>query len=92
VLELVAQVPTLVWGRDELGTGEMWNSNSVIAWVIARSRIDAASVRPPAGGRPPDGTPDSSLRADSPNGDAFSFAQMRALAVRQHMARAAHTR
>jgi hypothetical protein len=53
VLELVAQVPTPVWGRDELGTGEMWNSNSVIAWVIARSGLDAGSIRPPAGGRAP---------------------------------------
>jgi hypothetical protein len=53
VLELVAKVPTPVWGRDELGTGEMWNSNSVIAWVIASSGIDAESIRPPAGGRAP---------------------------------------
>lgn len=35
VLDLVRQVPTPVWGRDELGTGEMWNSNSVVAWVLA---------------------------------------------------------
>jgi hypothetical protein len=53
VLDVVAQVPTPVWGRDELGTGEMWNSNSVIAWVIARSAIDTGSVRPPTGGRAP---------------------------------------
>jgi hypothetical protein len=53
VLELVPQVPTLVWGRDEFGTGEMWNSNSVIAWVIARSGIDTESMQPPAGGRAP---------------------------------------
>ena len=53
VLDLVAQVPTPVWGRDELGTGDMWNSNSVIAWVIARSGIDTESIRPPAGGRAP---------------------------------------
>src|SRR5215210_3650306 len=53
VLDMVAQVPTPVWGRDELGTGEMWNSNSVIAWVIASSGIEAASVRPPPGGRAP---------------------------------------
>jgi hypothetical protein len=26
VLEAVSQVPTPVWGRDELGAGEMWNS------------------------------------------------------------------
>jgi len=53
VLELVAQVPTPVWGRDELETGEMWNSNSVIAWVLARSGIETASIQPPAGGRAP---------------------------------------
>ena len=40
-------------GRDELGTGEMWNSNSVIAWVIASSGINTKSIRPPAGGRAP---------------------------------------
>jgi hypothetical protein len=53
VLDVVAQVPTPVWGRDELGTGEMWNSNSVIAWVLACSGMDAKSIRPPAGGRAP---------------------------------------
>jgi hypothetical protein len=53
VLELVAEVPTPVWGRDELHTGEMWNSNAVIAWVLARSGLDAASIRPPASGRAP---------------------------------------
>ena len=53
VLDLVAQVPTPVWGRDELATGEMWNSNSVIAWVIARSGIDTEAIKPPPGGRAP---------------------------------------
>lgn len=53
VLDVVPQVPTPVWGRDELGTGEMWNSNSVIAWVIARSGMDAESIQPPNGGRAP---------------------------------------
>jgi hypothetical protein len=53
VLDVVPEVPTLVWGRDELGTGEMWNSNAVIAWVIARSGLDPDSIPPPAGGRAP---------------------------------------
>lgn len=53
VIEQVKQVPTPVWGRDELGTGEMWNSNAVIAWTLARSGIDADAIRPPAGGRAP---------------------------------------
>jgi hypothetical protein len=53
VLDLVPDVPMLVWGRDESGTGEMWNSNSVIAWLIARSGLASESVQPPAGGRAP---------------------------------------
>jgi hypothetical protein len=53
VLDLVPQVPRLVWGRDELGIGDMWNSNSVTAWLLARSGIEAESVRPPAAGRAP---------------------------------------
>ena len=48
-----ADLPTPVWGRDELGTGEMWNSNSVISWLITRSGLDVDSIRPPAGGRAP---------------------------------------
>jgi hypothetical protein len=53
VLDQVPRVPTPVWGRDDLCTGEMWNSNSVIAWVIARSGIDVESIQPPQGGRAP---------------------------------------
>jgi hypothetical protein len=53
VLDVIPQVPTPVWGRDELGTGEMWNSNAVIAWLIASSGLDAESIQPPAGGRAP---------------------------------------
>ena len=36
ILALAPQVPMLVWGRDELGVGDMWNSNSMIASLIAR--------------------------------------------------------
>jgi hypothetical protein len=53
VLDLVGSLPSPVWGRDELGTGEMWNSNSVIAWVLARSGLPTDAIRPPAGGRAP---------------------------------------
>ena len=53
LLELVPHVPTPVWGRDELGTGEMWNSNSLISWLIARTGLDVDSLRPPARGRAP---------------------------------------
>ena len=53
ILELVPFVPTPVWGRDELGAGEMWNSNSVISWLIDRSGLSAELIRPPVGGRAP---------------------------------------
>ena len=53
VLDLTGSVPPLVWGRDELGTGEMWNSNSVVAWLLARSGIRAETLQPPTGGRAP---------------------------------------
>jgi hypothetical protein len=53
ILDLVPAVPTLVWGRDESQAGEMWNSNSLISWLIARSGLHVESVHPPAGGRAP---------------------------------------
>ena len=53
VLALAPSVPTPVWGRDELDAGEMWNSNSVIAWLLARSGLETDRIRPPRGGRAP---------------------------------------
>jgi hypothetical protein len=53
VLDLVSAVPTPVWGRDELQAGEMWNSNSLTSWLIARSGLDVDAVHPPADGRAP---------------------------------------
>jgi hypothetical protein len=53
VLDLAPHVPTAVWGRDELGAGEMWNSNSIVAWLIATCGLPADSIHPPPGGRAP---------------------------------------
>jgi hypothetical protein len=53
LLGLVPEVPTPVWGRDELRTGEMWNSNSLISWLIARSGLEVAAIQPPPRGRAP---------------------------------------
>jgi hypothetical protein len=53
LLDLVPQVPTPVWGRDELRTGEMWNSNSLVSWLLVRSGLDVEAVHPPEGGRAP---------------------------------------
>ena len=53
LLELVPLVPTAVWGRDELDAGEMWNSNSVTSWLLARGGFDTSHLSPPSGGRAP---------------------------------------
>ncbi|RJQ47145.1 MAG: hypothetical protein C4534_01645 [Gaiellales bacterium] len=53
LLELVPDVPAPVWGRDELGAGEMWNSNSVISWLLVKSGLGAGGVTLPRGGRAP---------------------------------------
>lgn len=53
LLDLVPQAPPVTWGRDELRTGDMWNSNSLVAWLLAASGHDLTRVRPPAGGRLP---------------------------------------
>ena len=46
-------VPTPVLGRNELQAGEMWNSNSIISWLLVRSGLDVESVSMPSGGRAP---------------------------------------
>jgi hypothetical protein len=53
LLDLVTTVPRPVWGRDELNAGEMWNSNSMIAWLIATAGLSIDQLRPPPRGRAP---------------------------------------
>jgi hypothetical protein len=53
VLELLPEFRTATWGRDELRTGDMWNSNSLIAWVLTRAGVDARALTPPDHGRAP---------------------------------------
>lgn len=53
LLQQVASVPPLIWGRDEMRTGDMWNSNSVVSWLLVRSGLVTDAIRPPAGGRAP---------------------------------------
>ncbi len=53
LLRLLPAVPHPVWGRDELGLGEMWNSNSAVSWLLATSDLLTPSTRPPQGGRAP---------------------------------------
>lgn len=53
VLDLVEWAPRPTWGRDELGAGQMWNSNSLVAWLLARAGVEAGGLRPPLAGSAP---------------------------------------
>lgn len=53
LLDQVPSFPAVTWGLDELGTGEMWNSNSLISWLLASSGHDVAGIVPPRHGRVP---------------------------------------
>ena len=55
VLQLVPSFPLATWGLDEQRTGEMWNSNSLTSWLLARSGHDtgASNIQRPAHGRAP---------------------------------------
>jgi hypothetical protein len=53
ILALMPMVPVPVWGRDELHAGEMWNSNSVIAWLLTAAGVPVDDLCPPPGGRAP---------------------------------------
>ena len=53
LLKMAGSVPALIWGRDPLEAGEMWNSNSVISWLLVRSGLTMETIHPPARGRAP---------------------------------------
>ncbi|MFW2514238.1 hypothetical protein ACNI3K_10720 [Demequina sp. SO4-13] len=52
MLTSVGSVPTLTWGRPVPGAGDMWNSNSLISWVIGSAGL-RTDREPPDGGRAP---------------------------------------
>jgi hypothetical protein len=53
LLDVIAMVPTPVWGRDERKAGEMWNSNSMIAWLLVTAGLSTDHLWPPLHGRAP---------------------------------------
>ena len=55
VLDLVPRVPRLVWGSDPCELGDMWNSNSLVSWLLVGAGLDpdVDAARPPLGGRAP---------------------------------------
>ena len=53
ILQSARTLPAFTWGRDVLHTGDMWNSNSVVAFVLATSGYEADALHPPGDGRAP---------------------------------------
>jgi len=53
LIDLVPAFPTATWGRDEQCVGEMWNSNSLISWLLVTSGHDISTIHVPAHGRAP---------------------------------------
>jgi hypothetical protein len=53
LVDLVPSVPTPVWGRDELNAGQMWNSNSVVAWLVSSTGLPTELLEPPPHGSAP---------------------------------------
>jgi hypothetical protein len=53
IIARTRSVPRPVWGRRESGTSEMWNSNSVVAWLLADAGIPMSNLTPPPHGRAP---------------------------------------
>jgi hypothetical protein len=53
LVQLVSSVPTPLWGRNDLDAGDMWNSNSVVSWLLRRGGVDVSGIEMPAGGRAP---------------------------------------
>jgi hypothetical protein len=53
IIAAVPEFPTHIWGRDELGAGDMWNSNSLVSWLLARAGVETSDIGAPPGGRAP---------------------------------------
>lgn len=53
LLALTESVPPLTWGQDVAEVDDMWNSNSVISWLLARSGVEMSEIHAPDGGRAP---------------------------------------
>lgn len=53
IIDAVHEFPARTWGRDEADAGEMWNSNSLVSWLLARAGLDMSAIGPPPGGRAP---------------------------------------
>jgi hypothetical protein len=84
LLELAPFLPPLRWGRDELRIGDMWNSNSVVSWLLESSGLPAEHIRPPQGGRAPGWRAGIELARARPTAPGTSWAGLCAPAAVDH--------
>jgi hypothetical protein len=66
LIDLTASVPPLTWGRDESAVGDMWNSNSVISWLLTKAGAPIGEIQAPEGGRAPGWQAGISVALDPP--------------------------
>lgn len=52
LLAQIRYVPPLIWGREVTPIGDMWNSNSLVSWLLTRAGM-STQLSPPHGGRAP---------------------------------------
>lgn len=53
LLHQTRRVPALTWGRTVEQTGDMWNSNSLVSWLLVTAGIETTDLHPPPGGLAP---------------------------------------
>ena len=53
ILQLLPSIPTPVWGRHELVADDIWNSNSVVSWVLTSAGLNSDDIPLPPHGRAP---------------------------------------
>lgn len=65
LLGLAPSFPALTWGLDESDAGDMWNSNSLVSWLLASSGLQI-DLAPPRRGRAPGWTAGLVVAARTP--------------------------
>jgi hypothetical protein len=53
LLQRIRDVPVLTWGRQVPPTQDMWNSNSLVSWLLTVSGVSTSDLAPPDAGRAP---------------------------------------
>jgi hypothetical protein len=48
IIDGASRAPRHPWGQDVLGNGDMWNSNSLVSFVLVSAGMDPAAIEPPA--------------------------------------------